>query len=147
MHGHVLVEGKFIDQAGLSEQWHAVTGDSYIVDVRKIAEDDKIAPYVAKYATKPLHGDVIRSANHLDECICAVRGRRLVQPFGCWKGMGLEDPEPAGKAVMIGNVSHLIWSAREGDPQALRWVEVMHRKWPHLLECFGCPPPPAASSP
>ena len=141
VHLHCLVEGKFLEQRELGEEWHKVTGDSYVVDVRAIAADDKIASYVAKYATKPLHPNVIRSETHLDECIVAVRSRRLVNCFGCWKGLDVDDPEPGGKPKSIGRVDYLFETAAAGDADAIRWAEVLLRKWPTLTRyfTFACP--------
>lgn len=141
VHAHCLVEGKFLQQTELAEEWHAVTGDSYIVDVRAVVEDTKVASYVAKYATKPLHSNVVRSPNHLDECICATKGRRLVQTFGSWAGIDAEDPGPPTKAKMINSVEGLMSDACSGDAEATRWIEVIQRKWPTLLARMGysCP--------
>lgn len=137
VHAHCLVEGKFLQQTELAAEWHKVTGDSYIVDVRAVVEDAKVASYVAKYATKPLHSNVVRSPAHLDECICAVRGRRLVQTFGTWDGLDANDPEPAGDTRMIGSLHALMTNANGGDAEAVRWIEVVHRKWPTLLPRLG----------
>lgn len=132
VHLHLLVEGEFLKQPDLAAEWHAVTGDSYIVDIRGLHDDDRIASYVAKYATKPLHPNVVRSPSHLDECIAAVEGRRLVQCFGTWKGIDADSAEPAGNIVNLGTVDNLAWKAAAGDPDARRWFEAALRKWPQL---------------
>lgn len=139
VHAHVLVEGKFLEQKELSAEWHAVTGDSFIVDCRRIAEDAKIAAYVAKYATKPAHSAVLSSPDKLDEAIVALRGRRLVVPFGSWMGLDAEDPEPTATFRSIGRVDTLAADARRGDPDALRWWIAATRKFPHLATHFGAP--------
>jgi Replication protein len=136
VHLHLLTEGKFLDQRELGEEWHKVTGDSFIVDVRAIAADDKIASYVAKYATKPLHSNVIQSPAHLDECIVAVRSRRLVNCFGCWKGLDADTPEPGDKPKSISRVDSIFANAAGGDADAIRWAEVLLRKWPTLTHHF-----------
>lgn len=148
VHAHCIVEGEFIDQVQLAQEWHRVTGDSFIVDVRAIAENAKIASYVAKYATKPLHQNVIRSPKHLDECIIAVKGKRLLDTFGTWDGFGELDDDPKGKPVMIGRIDDLFDSAAAGDPQARRWVAVCLERWPSLSRFFQTqrirrPRPPA----
>ena len=42
------------DQMQLSQEWHNITGDSFIVDVRPISEDDPVSGFVEvfKYAVK-----------------------------------------------------------------------------------------------
>lgn len=132
VHLHVLAEGLWIDQKKLSAEWHAVTGDSFIVDCRAIAEDAKVASYVAKYATKPLHSAVIDQPDKLDECIVSVRGRRLIQCFGTWKSLDVDEPAPSTTRVMLDRVDVLFRRASEGDAEARRFAEAALRKWPSL---------------
>jgi len=142
-HLHLLVEVSatkiirgeevpWLDAHDLAKEWHAVTGDSYIVDVRPLLDDTRVASYVAKYATKPLHPNVIGSPAHLDECIAAVQGRRLVQTFGTWKGIDADSAEPSGNIVNLGTIENLAWKASIGDPDAKRYFEAAVRKWPQL---------------
>lgn len=146
VHLHLLVEGKWVDQKQLSSEWHAVTGDSYIVDVRSIAEDARVASYVAKYATKPLHSAVFLLPDKLDECIIAVRGRRLLNCFGSWKSLTLDDDAPPCRPTMLGRVDALFDAAAGGDQDARRWVEAALRKWP-TLAVFSPHPTPANTDP
>ena len=143
VHLHLLVEvtgtreirGELVpwlDTYELGQQWHGVTGDSFIVDVRPLHDDEKVAAYVAKYATKPLHANVIRSPKHLDECIAAVEGRRLVQTFGAWKGIDVAAAENVGSIVSLGTVENLAWKASIGDADAQRYFDAALRKWPQL---------------
>jgi len=132
VHAHLLVEGIPLNIYSLSEQWHQVTGDSYIVDARAIADDKKIAGYVAKYATKPAGIDVLGDPSKLDEAVTALRGRRLVVPFGCWHDIDAEEPEPPQKARAIGRVDALFSAAAGGDAESQRWVDAALRKWPAL---------------
>lgn len=142
VHLHVLVESTFIDQRTLSQEWYAVTGDSYIVDVRAITDPAKRAAYVTKYATKPADATVIRSPNHLQEFVTAIKGKRLFQCFGTWKDFALEDSSEArSHLAVVGNLEHLIASARAGDPTATRYVEAAVRKWPALAAFTDRPPP------
>lgn len=131
-HLHILVEGSFIDQYKLGEEWHAVTGDSFIVDVRKVVEDARVASYVAKYATKPIAGNVLRSQPHLDEAVIALKGRRLVQCFGTWKTLALDTVEEAGPCQLLGRVDDLFAAAAAGDAVAIRYRDAALRKWPTL---------------
>lgn len=142
VHLHVLTEGLWIDQKKLSAEWHAVTGDSFIVDCRAIAEDAKVASYVAKYATKPLSSEVISQPEKLDECIVSVRGRRLIQCFGTWKGLDFEVPEPPGNRRMLGCVEDVFRRASHGDMDAYRLARAALAKWPTLRSFVLTPPPP-----
>ena len=52
VHIHIIqVDGSFVPQKKLSELWLKVTGDSYVVDVRRV-RGKYGANYVAKYASK-----------------------------------------------------------------------------------------------
>lgn len=91
VHLHCLVEGSYVDQHRLSAAWLAVTGDSYIVDIRQVRDAVTGVNYVTKYLQKPLSQDVMISPPHLREAIVALRGRRLVSTFGSWRGIVLND--------------------------------------------------------
>ena len=52
VHVHVIqAEGSFVPQKKLSELWKKITGDSFVVDVRRV-RGKRGANYVAKYASK-----------------------------------------------------------------------------------------------
>lgn len=79
------------DQAQLSAEWHSITGDSYIVDVRKIntSSDEKTVKgflEVFKYAVK--FSD--QSEEDTWHCHEVLSGRRLIGSFGSLYGI----PEP-----------------------------------------------------
>lgn len=78
------------DQAKLSEEWKHWTGDSFIVDVRPFRNSDEITSgflevfkYALKFSELPL-------ADNWDAYF-ALRGKRLVDSFGCLRGV--EVPE------------------------------------------------------
>lgn len=77
------------DQMRLGREWHAITGDSYIVDVRAIDEEDPASGFleVFKYALK---------FSDMEPCDTfaahnVLRGRRLVGSAGLFRG--IEIPE------------------------------------------------------
>ena len=84
-HLHIIVEGSFIPVKELSEAWLKATGDSYIVDVRRITNDRQAAAYVTKYVTKPIDSKVIDVPEDLDEAIKALHHARMYEPFGTWR--------------------------------------------------------------
>lgn len=77
-----------LDPDKLSEQWHELTGDSFIVDVRPIA-GDPVQGFleVFKYALK--FSDLELADNFT--AYETLRGERLVASFGCFRGV--EIPE------------------------------------------------------
>ena len=73
----------------LSPEWHAITGDSYIVDARPVQPTDDENPYaqgfceVFKYAVKPAE----LGRDRLLEAFPILSGQRLVASFGCFRGI------------------------------------------------------------
>jgi hypothetical protein len=77
------------DESYLASEWHAITGDSFIVDVRPIDQDDPAGGFleVFKYALK-------FSDMEVEDTYAAfrvLRGRRLVGSAGLFRG--IEIPE------------------------------------------------------
>lgn len=142
VHLHCIIEGKWWDQREVSAGWHAVTGDSSIVDIRPVKSGEDAARYVTKYVTKPADSSVFAVPDKLDEFMTAIKGRRLCLTFGSWRGIKLEEkPEPTSEGWnAIGSVGSLYINAKAGDENARRWLEAAHRKWPILLERCGTIP-------
>lgn len=150
VHLHLLVEGKFMPQRELSQEWNAVTGDSFIVDVRECRDPHGRAAYVTKYVTKPADSSVYANAAKLAEFIAAIKGRRLCTTFGTWRGIEL-DPErlPDGEWVSVGPVENVVRRAAAGDVECLRLVGLLSAKYPGLLPVLdrverGDLPPPTS---
>jgi Replication protein len=141
VHLHCLIEGDYLDQKTLSREWLAVTGDSSIVDIRKIDDPAQKASYVTKYATKPLDREVVNSPDHLDEAIHALKGARLYNCFGTWKSLANEETDEKRTGRDLGSPSELQHRARCGDAEAIRWLEAAQRKWPLFKPLFAIPRP------
>lgn len=147
-HLHVLVEGSFLAQAELSAEWLAVTGASYIVDVRAVPNAESRARYVTKYVTKPADSSVFEDPAKLATLVAALKGRRLCSTFGSWRGLQLDpDDDTAGTWCTIGRVEDLFSSAASGDATARRWCDVVERKYPGIARVFGAPRPPPLDDP
>jgi hypothetical protein len=84
------------DQAALSTEWHNITGDSFIVDVRPISQDDPVSgfmevfKYAVKFSDQPPADTVHAWAT--------LRGKRLLGSSGDFRGVEvpddlLDDPE------------------------------------------------------
>ena len=84
------------DQRHLSAEWHNITGDSFIVDVRPIDESDTAAgfcevfKYAVKFADQP-PADTVHAW-------LTLGGKRLLGSSGCFRGVEvpeslLDDPE------------------------------------------------------
>ena len=75
-------------QEKISAEWKAITGDSFIVDVRPISQTDHVSGFleVCKYAVK--FSD--QAPSDTWHCYETLRGRRLIGSFGGFYGI----PEP-----------------------------------------------------
>ena len=88
-HLHVIFEGQWIDKAFVRQNWLAITGDSYIVDLRPIRDSNHAAGYVAKYASKALSANVVTDHERFTEAVVALQAHRLFATFGTFSGLHL----------------------------------------------------------
>lgn len=90
VHLHCLVIGSYIDQRRLSDAWRVASGGSFIVHVREVKDHEAGVYYVSKYLTKGFDRSVVSDPDALIECVCALRGRRVLATFGEWHGADVE---------------------------------------------------------
>lgn len=140
-HLHIITEGTFVEQKALSRAWHEVTGDSSIVDIRRVQDAGDMSRYVCKYVTKPADATIYPHPAQLDEFICSIGGRRLCLTFGTWRGFKLDaDPVDTVAWITIGSIRSLQIDAAEGNVDAIRYLEAAARKWPLFSSLFAQPP-------
>ncbi len=90
VHMHLLLDGWML-QSQLSNLWRSCTGDSFIVDIRRVGSgDDRVklehACYEAsKYACKL--SDIVGSPELVGQYLDAFHGRRMMWSFGHCFGM------------------------------------------------------------
>ncbi len=77
------------DVGALSREWHEITGDSFVVDVRPIEQADPVSGFfeVFKYAVK-FSDQPPADTWH---CFQTLKGKRLLDSAGCFRGV--EVPE------------------------------------------------------
>lgn len=119
VHLHLLVTGRFIPKRELSQWWHTVTGDSFIVNIKLPADGPAVTRYVTKYATKPLNSSYLHLPHALDEAIAAVKGRRMCTTFGGWRGVLLVDHPDEEAWENVGPLDLWIARAAAGDDDAV----------------------------
>jgi hypothetical protein len=91
-HIHCLVNGNFLKHSRLSELWHKITGDSFVIDVRPVRDLENASTEVARYATSP--ADITRmTLQQAIDVYDATQGRRICGTWGDAKGMILK-PTP-----------------------------------------------------
>lgn len=83
VHYHIVAQGSYMKQADLSRAWYGITKDSFRVFIER-AKSPQNTAYSAKYAAKGIDYAVIKSPEHLDECVLALHGTRLILTFGSW---------------------------------------------------------------
>jgi hypothetical protein len=119
-HLHTLVSGTYLPQQQLKSAWLKITGDSYIVDVRFVANPNAAASYVAKYASKSCNASVWAEPAALSEAMDALANRRTFQTFGSWRDLDLSrPPEPLEGWEAIAPLWKILEEARRGVPSAL----------------------------
>ncbi len=80
-HLHMVLDGR-MDQRLLSELWHKITGDSYIVHITKIKEEWQAGAirYILKYPFKV--SGLLGRMDMIEEFLRVMKGRRLIRTFG-----------------------------------------------------------------
>lgn len=120
VHLHVITIGGGCNQPELRRLWRTVTGDSHQVDVQDGASSEKSAGYVAKYACKGWAQEVLETPDDLDECLAALRGRRLLGTFGDWRGRKLErQTEQVADWRLVGRLNRVCAASLDGEPWAV----------------------------
>lgn len=120
-HLHCLLHADWLDQAKLSTEWLAVTGDSSVVHVSLVDNAPAAIKEVTKYVTKPVHRSIDFSVESLVQLIHALRGRHLVATFGSWRSDPLltsDDTRDAGNWLVWGSLHALHAAAATGDAWA-----------------------------
>lgn len=148
-HLHLIVEGLYLPHAQLRHHWHAITQDSYIVDIRAVRATDEVHRYVTKYITKPWTGDTARDPHILYETITALDGKRLCNTFGTWRSMQLTDEPVSGAWERLGTLDDYLRRARDGDTDAIETLSHLHQTavqaalavLPTVIETERAPPP------
>jgi len=147
VHLHIVCQGRYFPKADLESAWLAVTGDSYICDIKFVRDEGKVARYVAKYVTKPWDASDVRAQDRMPEIVTATHRQRLVFCFGDWIGMPLTAQPSDGEWQILGDLQTVCGWALEGDETArLALASVMPDDTALLWgEIFGAPqhPPPA----
>lgn len=118
-HLHLIVKGKFLPAKILSQLWHAITGDSYIVDIRLIRDRASAVAYITKYCTKPIDSNVYESQDRLIEAMQSMHGRRTINTFGDWRGLRMRPKGTIKDYEVITRFEALLDGCKYGNTHAL----------------------------
>lgn len=130
-HLHVLVDAKFIDSGLLSSAWLKITGDSFIVHVRRVRSKAEDIAYVTKYATKPIDDSCFEVDEWIDEAMVAFRGRHLLSTLGMWRGTELEvrsdDPEDWRRVASLESTLNAASRGEQWATGIILWITDRNR--------------------
>lgn len=145
-HLHILLEGQWWDAREISREWHAVTGDSSIVDITRPRVIEDVCRYAVGYCTKTVDASIWLIPDKLDECVCALRGRRMCLTFGTWRGTPLEPDETDDRVwVTLGRIDDVLRRAADGVRACQEWLARAASKYPSIW-LLALPTPPAAET-
>lgn len=117
-HIHAILEGRYIPHPKLKEAWHRITGDSHVVDIRKVRTTSNAVNYVTRYVTKAWDRATERNPNLLAEAVVALGSRRMVNTFGTWRGLRLTAKPSGVEWESVFPLSTLRDRMEAGDPNA-----------------------------
>ena len=77
------------DAERLAREWHQITGDSFIVDVRPISQEDPVSGFIEvfKYAVKFSDQEPADTVHAWQQ----LKGKRLLASSGCFRGVDIPD--------------------------------------------------------
>lgn len=130
-HLHVLTKGRFVPHADLKNEWHRITEDSFIVDIRIIKDPARAAAYVSKYVTKPMVQTYSTDTDAVAEAVQAMHHRRTVLLTGDWRNLHWEKQTDDHTWEWVGNLDSLVHRALAGEPAALQVMDRLRSdgKW------------------
>jgi hypothetical protein len=144
----VLLEGQWWDTKEISREWLAVTGDSSIVDITRPRVIEDVCRYAVGYCTKTVDAGIWLIPDKLDECVCALRGRRMCLTFGTWRGTPLEPDEPDTRVwVTLGRLDTVLERAADGVAACVEWLARAAGKYSSVWQLTLPPRPPADVDP
>lgn len=148
VHLHAIVHGTYIPKFDLSRTWHRITGDSYIVDIRSIENEEKIAQYVAKYVSKPFNNTFLGMPDYLDTVTNCMVGRRLCLTFGDWRGVKLTESPNETDWISLGSFHSVVSRAAQGDHECLEALHaIAPESAPELMAAVQRARPPPDTKP
>lgn len=139
VHLHLIADGLFFDQAMLSNMWHDVTGDSYIVHIKAVYDRAGCGDYIAKYLTKPQNSGGPHMGR-VRELAIGLSGRRLVMTWGSLHGRNVDKaplPERDGMSGEAADCNNVMDRAERGNPWAARAIAIARELGPTFAGAFG----------
>jgi len=144
-HLHVIGEGDFVPQSEITTTWKQITGDSFIVDVRRLRDAKEAVRYISKYAAKGIDLTGQCDVSQLAEAIKALGSKRLVQCYGTWSRLRTTDNPTTESWSRWITLEELLLRAKAGSIEARMIVRKLQDKGEFATSQFrhtGLPEPP-----
>jgi hypothetical protein len=127
-HLHIIALGRFIAKADLVSAWLAVTGDSMVVDIQLVRQNQAVETYITKYITKGIDDRTLGDESWLQEAIAALRGKRLMATYGTLR-KSEHDPEEDDREEWqpIRGYMAVIRDAAKGCEESLNLLAELNR--------------------
>lgn len=125
VHLHCIVHGTYLPKFDLSKEWWKVTGDSHIVDVRFVDDNNRVGRYVTKYVSKPFNNTFLNRDGLLDEVVRSIKGRRLCLTFGDWRGIRLTESPNEHDWISLGSFHDVALKAVGGDQRSIAAIQMI----------------------
>ena len=138
-HLHLVVDGDFIPQKKLSEEWKKCTGDSEVVWIQAVHDRAKTALYVAKYLAKSANPCDMTHAE-IREFASALHGRRMVFTFGKCVKKNLDpapEPQTHAKDTPLITVERIVQATKIDFKGAKRTLELLAKSNRVIAKMLG----------
>lgn len=107
VHIHLVYDGDYIPQRGLSDLWDEITGGSYVVDVREVKTVEGAYREIAKYVFK--EEDINKwTVGMVEEFETVMERRRLYRTFGELYGQRMLPLEKKSECPGCGAINSMI---------------------------------------
>lgn len=137
-HLHAIIDSPFYPLEKLRSAWQEATGDSSIVDIRRVNSKSSAASYIAKYVSKSNNAAEFPDAR-IAEWASEVRSLRFFTTFGIMHGMKTDDPDAPevpdkDHETYTASPTMLLHARDRGDNEAdvlyRQTVQLAHRRVP-----------------
>ena len=91
-HLHAIIDSTYWNKLEIRSAWEQATGDSSIIDIRKVNSKAGAASYIAKYVSKSNNAAEFPD-ERIAEWASEVRSLRFFTTFGSMHALKIEDPD------------------------------------------------------
>ena len=132
-HMHVLTQGGYLPWGDLRSEWLRATGDSHVVDVREVRQQNQILHYVTKYTCKPLAAKLYTQPELLAEVMQALRHRKLLILTGKWRAARVTRPPKNEEWTTLYHLYELANRAVAGSVDESLLLDYVYAHWADII--------------